>query len=135
MSSPWTCGSELHTHFITQLRLRFTLSHILTQHSTSTPLPETASHSFTPKQALLRCLLRVDQTPLLPPEAGLNLNPVSYQSDEQGSQVGSQVFPRSFVQPVLPPWLTRREAPSSRSTQSGGAWRGQPSQKVGMLSQ
>jgi hypothetical protein len=27
-----------------------------------------------PKRLLLGCLLRVDQTPLLPPEAGLNLN-------------------------------------------------------------
>jgi hypothetical protein len=44
---------------------------------------------------------RVDQTPHLPPEADLNLNLGSYQSDEWGSQVGSQVFPGSLVQQKL----------------------------------
>jgi hypothetical protein len=44
-------------------------------------------------------LLGVDQTPLRfrPPKAGLNSNPCSYKSDEQGSQVGSQAFLGSFV--------------------------------------
>jgi hypothetical protein len=35
------------------------------------------------------------------PEAGLTLNQGSYLSDERGSQVGSQAFPGSFVQPEL----------------------------------
>jgi hypothetical protein len=42
-------------------------------------------------------LLGVDQTPLLSPEAGLNSNPGSYQSDERGTQVHSQAFLGSFV--------------------------------------
>jgi hypothetical protein len=62
-------------------------------HSPSTELPPPSvnlkNRVSPPKRALLRCLLRVDQTSLLPPEAGLNLNPDSYQSDEQGSQVDS----------------------------------------------
>jgi hypothetical protein len=45
--------------------------------------------------------LGVDQSPLLPPETGLNLNLVSYQSDEQVSQFGSQAFLGSFVQMKL----------------------------------
>jgi hypothetical protein len=60
--------------------------HTLTQHNTSTPLPELERHYFTPKRVLLCCLLRVDQTPLLLPKADLNLNPGSYQTDERGSQ-------------------------------------------------
>jgi hypothetical protein len=69
--------SQAHTH---------TLSHstVLPPHSLN--LEDMVSP---PKRALLGCLLRVDQTPLLPPEAGLNLNPGFYQSDEWGSQVGS----------------------------------------------
>jgi hypothetical protein len=54
-----------------------------------------------PQKAVTRVSLGVDQTPSLPPEAGLNLNLGSYQSDEQGSQVGSCAFPGSFVQPEL----------------------------------
>jgi hypothetical protein len=37
----------------------------------------------------------------MPPEAGLNLNPDFYQSDEQDSQVGSWAFTSSFVQTEL----------------------------------
>jgi hypothetical protein len=54
--------------------------------------------------------LGVYQTPLLPPESGLNLNPGSYQSDEQGSQAGSRAFPGSFVQLELTFQLAGREA-------------------------
>jgi hypothetical protein len=45
--------------------------------------------------------LGVDQAPLLPPNAGLNLNLVSYQSDKWDSQVGSQAFLGSSMQPEL----------------------------------
>jgi hypothetical protein len=46
--------------------------------------------------------LGVDQseTPQTP-EASLNLNPGSYQSDEWGSQVDSRAFPGSFVHPEV----------------------------------
>jgi hypothetical protein len=84
-----TCGSELCTRFVTRLCLRLTLSHTLTQHSTSTPLPERERHGFTPIKAVTRVSLGVDQTPLLPSEAGLNLNLGSYWSEEWDSQVGS----------------------------------------------
>jgi hypothetical protein len=49
--------------------------HTLTQHSISIMLSEPERHSFTPK-AVTRVSSRVHQTPLLPPEAGLNLNMV-----------------------------------------------------------
>jgi hypothetical protein len=68
-------------------------------------------------------LLGVDQIPLLLPEAGLNLNLGSYQSDEWGSQVGSQLFTtRSFLL-----GSPEQELPPLGSTRSGGAWQGQPS--------
>jgi hypothetical protein len=55
-------------------------------------------HGFTPKRELLSAWTTpLHQTPLLPPKASLNSNPGSYQSDEQGSQVGSQALPGSFV--------------------------------------
>jgi hypothetical protein len=58
-----------------------------------------------PQKGITRVSLEGD--PPLPPEAGLNLNLDSYQSDEQGSQVVSWAFPVSFVQPdltSLPRW-------------------------------
>jgi hypothetical protein len=45
--------------------------------------------------------LGVDQTTSLPPKGGLNSNPSSYQSDKQGSQVGSWAFLSSFVRTKL----------------------------------
>jgi hypothetical protein len=42
-----------------------------------------------PQKGVTQVSLGVDQTPSLPPKAGLNLNLGSYQSDEWGSQVGS----------------------------------------------
>jgi hypothetical protein len=100
MSSPWTRGFGLYTCFRTRLCLRLTRSHTLTHHSTSTPFPE--PHVVSPaKRTLFGCLLRVDQTPLLPPETGLNLNLGSYQSDEWASQIYSQAFSGSSVQPEL----------------------------------
>jgi hypothetical protein len=54
-----------------------------------------------PQKGVTQVSLGVDQIPLLPPEAGLNLNLGPYQSDKWGSQVGSQAFPSSFVQPEL----------------------------------
>jgi hypothetical protein len=45
-------------------------------------LPEPERHGFTPKGGYLWCL-GGDQSPLLPPETGLNLNPVSYHSDKR----------------------------------------------------
>jgi hypothetical protein len=42
-------------------------------------------------------LVGVDQAPLLPPKLGLNSNSGFYESDGQGSQIGSQAFLGSFV--------------------------------------
>jgi hypothetical protein len=97
VSLPWTCRSGLQIHFAGELHLRLTLSHTLTQHSTFTLLPEPERHGFIPKGGYSGVSLGVDQTYLLPPEAGLNSNLGSYQSYEQGSQDGSQTFPGSFV--------------------------------------
>jgi hypothetical protein len=82
------------------------------------PTPWTQKTQFHPQKAVTRMSLRVDQTPLLPPEAGLNLNLDSYQCNEQCFQFGSRAFPGSFVQLEL----TGREAPSPESTWSSGAW-------------
>jgi hypothetical protein len=84
LSLPQTCGLGLHTHFITGPHLRLTLSHTLTQHSTSAPVPEPERQGFTLKRGAIQVSLGVYQTSFLPPEAGLNLN----QYDKQGSQVG-----------------------------------------------
>jgi hypothetical protein len=97
MNSPQTRGLGLCICFTAGLHLRLSLSHTLSQHSTSTLLPEPERHGFTTKCGYLCVSLGVDQTPLLPPEAGLNLNQGSYQSDEQGSQA----FLSSFVWPKL----------------------------------
>jgi hypothetical protein len=113
----------LHTHFVTGIPLRLALSHILTQHSTSIPLPEPERYGFTHKKGVTQVSLGVDQTPLLPPEAGLNSNPGSYQSDEWGSQVGSWDFLGSFVQlehTTSAGW--ERGSLPLRSTQSSGSW-------------
>jgi hypothetical protein len=67
MNSLQTRRSGLHTHFIIRLHLRLAFSHSITQHSTSTPLPEPERQGFTPKRQLLGCFLRVDLTPFLPP--------------------------------------------------------------------
>jgi hypothetical protein len=112
------CRSGLCTHFITRLCLRLTLSHTLTQNSTSTPFPEPERHCFTPKKAVTRVSLEVGQSPLLPPEAGLNSNPGSHQSDEWGSQVGSRAFLGSFVQLELAS-LAHQEKGSLSSDQYG----------------
>jgi hypothetical protein len=68
------------------------LSHTLTQHSTSTPLPKPERHGFTPKKGTTWVSLGGDQSPLLPPEAGLNLNLGSYQSDEWGPRLVPEPF-------------------------------------------
>jgi hypothetical protein len=67
---------------------RLALSRTRTQNSTSSQLPE-PERQFHPQKGVSQVSLRVDQAPLMPPEAGLNLNPDFYQSDEQDSQVGS----------------------------------------------
>jgi hypothetical protein len=63
VSSPWTCRLGLCTHFVTRLRIRLALSHTLTQHSTSSPLPEPERYSFTPKTGFLRCLWELIRLP------------------------------------------------------------------------
>jgi hypothetical protein len=98
MSLPLPCRSGLCTCFATRLCLRLTFSHTVTQHSISTLLLN-LKDMVSPQKG--RSLLGLDQTRLLPPEAGLNLNPSSYQSEEQGSQIGSRAFPGSFVQTEL----------------------------------
>jgi hypothetical protein len=92
MSFPQTHGSGLHTHFVTRLHLRFTLSHTLPQHSTSPVSLNLKDMVSFPKRDLLGCFLRINQTLLLSPEEGLNLNAGSYHSDEWGSQIGSSTF-------------------------------------------
>jgi hypothetical protein len=59
-----------------------------------------------------------DQSPLLPPEAGLNLNPGSYQSDRQCSPslAGSCASPGSVVHLRPSPHLAERSSPSSGSS-------------------
>jgi hypothetical protein len=64
--------------------------HILLHSTVLPPHSLKLRDTVSPKKAVTRVfLLGVDQTPLLPPEAGLNSNLGSYQSDEWGSQVGS----------------------------------------------
>jgi hypothetical protein len=108
MSSPWNRESGLLTCFTAGL-LRLAFSNIRTQHSTSTPLPEPETHGFTSKMAVTRMShWEVINLPLLPPEAGLNSNLDSYQSDERcapplaGScaSLGSVVHPRPSPQPT-----------------------------------
>jgi hypothetical protein len=76
------------THFAAGLHLRLALSHIVTQHSTSTHCLDLRDMVL-PQKGVTQVSLGVDQTPSLPPKAGLNLNLGSYHSDEWGSQVGS----------------------------------------------
>jgi hypothetical protein len=98
------------------------------QQSTSTVLPEPERHAFTSPKGITLVSSRVDQTPLLPPEAGLNLNLGSYQYDEQGSLVGSWAFLGSFVQLELTSSACQeREASYPRSTRSCGSWQEWPS--------
>jgi hypothetical protein len=78
--------------------------------------------------------LGVDQTPLLPPEAGLNLNPSSYQSDEWGSQVGSWAFLGSFVQPEHTSSAHQEKGSLSQNNKVVPG-RGSPPVRPGMLSQ
>jgi hypothetical protein len=75
--------------------------------------------------------LGIYQTSLLLPEAGLNSNPVSYQSDEQGSQVGSLTFHVSLCNQNSSPRFARREAPFPQINTSSGTWQGWPSQQAG----
>jgi hypothetical protein len=82
MGSIWTHGLGLCTHFTASLGC---ISHTVTEHSTSTLLPEPERHEFTPKGSYQSVSLGVDQTPLLRPEAGLNSNLGSYQSDGRRS--------------------------------------------------
>jgi hypothetical protein len=108
-------------HQATSQAHTFTHTHTA-QYFYSTPWIE--RQGFASKKALLRCLLlRVDQNPLLPTEADLNLNSGSYQFDEWGSQVSSQTFLGFFVHPELTSstcW--ERGSPHPGSTQSHGAW-------------
>jgi hypothetical protein len=105
-----------------------TFTHSTVLPSCSLNLRDTVS----PQNVVTRVsLLEVDQTPLLPPEAGLNLNQDSYQSDEWGSQVGSQAFPGSFCDQNSPPLFTRREVPFPWINRSSGAWQWQPSWQAG----
>jgi hypothetical protein len=62
--------------------------------------------------------LGIVHTPLLPPEADLNLDPGSYDSDDQGSHVGSQAFLGSLVQLELIP-LACQDRSSLPSDQQG----------------
>jgi hypothetical protein len=75
------------------------------------------SYWFHPKY-VIRGSLGGDQSPLLPPEAGLNLNPGSYQTDGQYSPpfTGSCDSPGSIVHLRLSPQLTKRIRPSSGSS-------------------
>jgi hypothetical protein len=106
------------------LHLRVALSHTLTQHSTPTLLPEQRD-TVSPQKVVARVsLLGVDQTPLLPPKAGLNLNPGSYQSDEQGSKLVLESFQVPLCNQNSPPRFTRRETPSPQINTSEAPGRG-----------
>jgi hypothetical protein len=129
VTSSWTCGSGLRIHFAAGLRLRLALSHThIAQYSTQLPEPE--RHGFTPKGSYRGVLLRVDQTPLLPPEADLNSNPGSY-SLMSGAP---KLIPKPFRVPLCdqnsPSLFAGREAPSPLINTSGGAWQGQPSKEA-----
>jgi hypothetical protein len=97
MSLPQICRLGFCTHFVTMLCLRLALSRILKQHSNSAHSLN-SRETVSPQKGITRVsLLEVDQAPLLPPKRCLNSNPGSYQSNERGSQVGSQAFLGSFV--------------------------------------
>jgi hypothetical protein len=116
------------THFAAGQHLRLALSHILTHNTVLPPHCLDLRDMVLPQKGVTQVSLGVDQTPSLPPKAGLNLNLGSYQSDEWGSQVGSWAFLGSFVWPN-PTSLVHWERGSLPSHQlsSCGAWQGQPS--------
>jgi hypothetical protein len=68
MSLPWTRSLGLHSQFVTSLRLRFTLSHSTVLPPHSLKLKDTVP----PPKEVTWMSLGIDQTPLLPPQAGLN---------------------------------------------------------------
>jgi hypothetical protein len=106
-------GRELLTHFAAGLHLS---SHFQIL-SYSTVLPYCSLNLTNmvspPKWWLPGVPLGGDQAPLLPPEAVLNLNQYSYQSDEQCSPplAGSCASLGSVVHPRPSPWLTERMNP------------------------
>jgi hypothetical protein len=80
---------------------------------TFTLLPEPERHGFTPNR-VIRGSLGGDQSPLLPPKAGLNLNLGSYQSDGRciPPLTGSCALPGSTVHPRPSPQLAGLTNPS-----------------------
>jgi hypothetical protein len=96
MSSQQTHRLGLCTRFVTGC-LRLTLQNTITQHrnsSCSLNMKDTVSPQ---KGVTQMSLLGVDQSPLLSPDEGLNLNLSTYQSGEWDSQVDSWAFLRSFM--------------------------------------
>jgi hypothetical protein len=85
MNLPRICRSGLHTHFVTRLHLRLTLSHTFPQHSTSTLLPEPERYSFTPKK-------------------GITQVPFESWSDSPTASWGRPEFERQFQIAFLPIW-------------------------------
>jgi hypothetical protein len=72
--------------------------HMLSHNTVLPPSSLNLRDTVSPQKAVTRVpLLGVGQTLLLPPEADLNSNLGSYQSDERGSQHGSQAFQGSFL--------------------------------------
>jgi hypothetical protein len=115
MSSPQTCGSGLHSHFITRLLLRLTVSYILSQHSTSTRLPEPGRPGFAPKGGYKGVFGSWTDTPSASwgrPEFEPDWVLTSLMSE------APRLVPEPFQVPLCnwnpPPWLTKRGAPSPR---------------------
>jgi hypothetical protein len=132
MSLPHIRGSGLHTCFITRLHLRLTLLHTLTQHSTSTSLPELERHCFIPSKGhysgafweLIRLPCYLLKQDWIWTQVLTNLM-------SGAPRLVPEPFQVSLCNWNLPPWLAGIEATSPRSTQSGGTWQGQPSQWAG----
>jgi hypothetical protein len=106
--------------FAARLHLRLTLSHALTQHSTSTLLPDPERHSFTQKGFLeCLCLWALIRLFCLLRQAWIQRPP--------------KLVPEPFWVPLcnrnLPPWFSRRDSlPSDQHI--WWAWQGWPSHQA-----
>jgi hypothetical protein len=107
----------------------------LTQHSTSTPLPEPERYGFTPKKGITQ----------VPCESWSDSSSASWGSPEfepgflpvwwVSSQVGSWAFPGSFVQPELTSSAHWKRAPSPDQHGPVAPGRGSPPGRLGTLNQ
>jgi hypothetical protein len=100
------------------------LGHVSDSHTciyTSALLPEPERHNFTSIR-LLRCLWKVIRLPFCILKEDYYLNPGSYQSDVQGSQLVSEPCPAFFGEPLLALWCFGRGESLCQISRSAGAW-------------